>query len=227
MIELCLAAFVFVAMHILPAISARDAIVRKIGDPAYMGLFSLASFLGLAWMIFAYRNAPASEPLWVTGTGIRIATAGLMLLAFVLLVCGTFSKNPTSILGRGALATQNEWRNIFAVTRHPVMWATAIWALLHLLNRPDTASALFFGSLAFLAIAGTLRQEVRNRKAWGKAWESFAAQTSYLPFAALVTGRTKLDFTALGGWPLVIAFALWAAILYFHGPLFGVYPFAL
>lgn len=226
MTNLALAAFVFVAMHILPAISARDAIVRRIGDPAYMGLFSLASFMGLAWMIFAYRNAPASDPLWVTGTGVRLATAALMLLAFVLLVCGAFSKNPSSVLGREALSDQKEWQNIFAITRHPVMWATALWALLHLLNRPDATSALFFGSLAFLAVVGSLQQEVRKRREFGIDWDAFASQTSFLPFAGLLNGRAKLRLSAFDGWPVAIAFALWFAILYFHGTLFGVHPLA-
>lgn len=221
MSQLALAAFVFVALHILPAISARETLIRKIGDPAYMGLFSLASFLSLAWMVYAYGQAPAGEPLWITGDAVRWVTAILMLLPFVLLVCGTFSDNPTSVLGKDALKSRKEWTNIFAVTRHPVMWATAIWALLHLLNRPDATSALFFGSLAFLAVAGSLRQEVRKHKEFGKAWEDFIKQTSFVPFAGLLSGKAKLRIGDLGGWPLAISVLLWAAGLYFHETLFG------
>lgn len=224
MTDLTLAALFFVAMHILPAISLRDTIVRRIGDPAYMGLFSLASFLGLAWMIHAYGNAPISEPLWVTGPIVRSVTAVAMLMAFILLVCGTLSKNPTSVQGGSSLSNRKEWHDVFAITRHPVMWAIAIWALLHLLNRPDATSALFFGSLAFLAIAGSLQQEARKRKAFGAAWDNFAAQTSFIPFAGLLNGKAKLKLSALSGWPLAIAVALWIAVLYFHDSLFGVYP---
>lgn len=226
MSELALAAFVFVALHILPAVSARDWLIRKIGDPAYMGLFSLASVLSLAWMIVAYRDAPASEPLWVSGAAVRWFTAAAMLIPFILLVCGTFSKNPTSIPGKGALRGREKWNNIFAVTRHPVMWAVTIWAGLHLLNRPDATSALFFGPLAFLAIAGTMRQEVRMHKEFGDAWSAFTAQTSFVPFAGLVSGKSKLDVRGIGGWPIAIAVFLWAAVLYFHGSLFGAYPLA-
>jgi len=224
MTQLALAAFVFVAMHILPAISARDAIVRKIGDPAYMGLFSLASFLGLAWLAHAYVQAPASEPLWITGQAVRWCSAIVMLVAFTMLVCGVFTKNPTSVLGKGALKGRNEWNDIFAITRHPVMWAVAIWAAVHLVNRPDAASLLFFGSLAFLAIAGTLRQEARKRAELGAAWDKFASQTSFVPFAGLLSGKARLNWRELADWPLAIAVFLWAAMLHFHGTIFGVYP---
>lgn len=226
MIELAVAALVFVALHILPAIRARNWLVNKIGDPAYMALFSLASVLGLAWMIYAYGNAPASEPLWVTGKATRWLTAIAMLIPFILLVCGTFAKNPTSILGKGALGSRNEWNNIFAVTRHPVMWAVAIWAVLHLLNRPDATSALFFGPLAFLAIGGTLMQEERKQKEYGKAWEAFTEKTTFVPFAGLISGKSTLDVRELGGWPLAIAIFLWTLVLYFHGSLFGADPLA-
>lgn len=224
MTQLALAAFVFVVMHILPAISARDAIIRKIGDPAYMGLFSLASFMALAWMAHAYAQAPASEALWVTGQSARWVSALVMLAAFILLVCGVFTKNPTSVLGRGVLKSRKRWDDIFAITRHPVMWAVAIWAFVHLVNRPDATAALFFGPLGFLAIAGSLRQEVRKRAELGTAWDAFAAQTSFVPFAGLLTGKARLNWKELAGWPLLIAIVLWAAMLHFHGPLFGVYP---
>lgn len=227
MTQLALAAFVFVAMHILPAMAVREAIIRKIGDPAYMGLFSLASFLGLAWMIHAYAQAPWSEPLWVTGLAIRLVSAIAMLVAFAMLVCGALSKNPTSVLGKDALKGRSKWNDIFAITRHPVMWAIAIWAIVHLINRPDATSLLFFGPLAFLAIAGTLRQEARKRAELGIAWDKFASQTSFVPFAGLLSGKAKLKWNELAGWPLAVAVFLWAAMLHFHGSLFGVSPLHL
>lgn len=226
MSQLALAAFVFVAMHIFPALAIRTTIIRRIGDPAYMALFSLASFLGLAWMIHAYANAPASEPLWVTGPVVRIATAAVMLLVFIMAVQATTSANPAAIKGGDALKKRKRWNNIFAVTRHPLMWAIALWAGLHLLNRPDATSALFFGSLGFLAIAGSLRQDLRKREEFGKDWNAYAAQTSFIPFAGLISGKSRINLRELGGWPLAIAVALWAALLFFHGPLFGAYPLA-
>lgn len=222
MAELALAAFVFLAMHILPAISAREWVIRKIGDPVYMGLFSFASILSLAWMVSAYRGAPAGDLLWVTGAGLRWATALLMALAFVLVVAGVTTRNPSMIRGEDALKASESWGGIFAITRHPLMWGIALWAILHLANRPNITSLLFFGTLALLAIVGSKLQEKRKRHELGAAWESFENQTSFVPFAALLSGKAKLHLKELGGWRLAAAIALWAVALFVHGHILGV-----
>lgn len=224
MSELALAAIVFVVLHVIPSLSFRGWLIKMIGDPAYMGLFSLASVLSLAWMVYAYSNAPASVPLWTTGPLVRWLTAILMLLPFVMVVEASTSPNPTAVMSGGVLKSRRKWTNIFAITRHPLMWGIVIWAGLHLLNRPDATSALFFGSLAFLAIAGSMRQDVRKRKELGKEWEAFEAQTSYVPFAGLLSGKSTLKPAEIAGWPLAIAVFLWLVVLYFHGSLFGAYP---
>lgn len=227
MAQLALAAVVFIALHILPAIKLREWLIRRIGDPAYMGLFSLASVLGLAWMITAYQSAPMGEPLWVTGPAVRWITAFLMLFAFILVVTGTTTKNPTSILGKGALANNHQWTDVFAITRHPVMWAIIIWSVLHLINRPDMRSLLFFGAMGLLGLAGSLRQEVRKRKEFGNAWEQFASQTSHVPFLAILRGKAHLRFADLGGWRIATAVLLWLTTLYLHAHILGVSPLAV
>ena len=223
MTELFLAALVFVAMHILPAIRAREWLIQKVGDPVYMGLFSLASVLGLAWMISAYRNAPASEPLYQTGPALNWFTLVAMLVPCILLVTGATTRNPSSLAGKGALKTPHQWNDIFAITRHPVMWAIAIWAGLHLLNRPDLTSALLFGSLGLLAIAGSMQQEIRKRKEFGEAWVSFARQTSFIPFAGILSGSAKLHLKELGGWRIAAAVGFWLVLLAFHLPVIVSY----
>ena len=112
MAELALAAFVFLAMHILPAISARERVIAKIGDPVYMALFSLASILAFAWMVSAYDAAPSGEFLWITGTFWRAITALLMALAFVLIVAGVTTRNPSMVMSGSALKTTNPWAGI-------------------------------------------------------------------------------------------------------------------
>lgn len=227
MTELALAAFVFLGLHILPAVKARQWVIRKIGDPAYMGLFSLASALGLAWMISAYNAAPDAEMLWVTGLAIRWFTAALMLIAFILAVAGVTTRNPSMVMGESALKASKPWAGIFAITRHPLMWGIALWAVLHLINRPDMVSLLFFGTLGLLAVAGSRLQENRKRQELGAAWTAFEKQTSFVPFAGIINGSTKLNLADIGGWRIAAATALWAVMLYAHGHIIGVSPLPL
>jgi uncharacterized membrane protein len=224
MTELAIAALVFVALHILPALKMREWIIARIGDPAYMGLFSLASVLGMAWLITAYRDAPASTPLYETGPALNWFTIAAMLIPIIFVVTGMTSRNPSSILGKDALKTPHRWNDIFAITRHPVMWAIAIWAGLHLLNRPDLTSALLFMPLVLLAIAGSMRQEIRKREKFGDAWNTFASQTSFLPFAGILSGKAKLHFRELGVWRILAAIGLWLALLAMHQPIIGISP---
>lgn len=222
MAELALASFVFLAMHILPAIRAREWVIRKVGDPVYMGLFSLASILGLAWLVAAYKSAPGAELLWVTGAAIRWLTAALMLFAFVLVVAGATTRNPSMLMSEDALKTSEPWAGVFAITRHPLMWGIALWASLHLLNRPDMVSLLFFGTLALLAVGGSRLQENRKRKELGAAWKAFEKQTSFVPFAGIIDGSARLRLADIGGWRLAAATVLWAIMLTLHGRILGV-----
>ena len=118
--------------------------------------------------------------------------------------------------------TYEPWRGVFALTRHPVMWAIGLWGILHLINRPAPASFVFFGSLSLLAIAGAWLQDLRKRRELGSDWQAFEAQTSFVPLAALITGRARPALGEIGWWRLAVAVALWAAMLQLHGSLIGV-----
>ena len=104
------------------------------------------------------------------------------------------------------------------------MWGIAIWAGLHLLNRPDLKSALLFGPLALLAIAGSMHQEIRKREEFGDAWVSFTKQTSFVPFAGVLSGKAKLHLRGLGGWRIAAAVGIWLVMLAFHHSIFGASP---
>ena len=224
MTQLIMASLIFLGLHVVPSTPLRGALIDRLGEKAYMGLFSLGSALSLAWMLWAYGAAEPAEPLWVTGELWRWVTAGLMLVAFILMVAGVATPNPLMVMGDAALDREAPWSGIFAITRHPVMWGTGLWALLHLSNKPDAVSAVLFGSLALLAIAGSKLQEIRKARELGEAWTPFAAHTSFWPFAAMLGGRARLRLSELGWWRIGLAVLLWAVLLHFHGVLFGVSP---
>ncbi len=222
MSQLVLAALVFLGLHLLPSTPLRPWAVGRLGEKAYMGAFSLLSLGGLIWLIAAYNAAPTGEPLWVIGPLWRWANALLMLAVLVLLVAGALSPNPAVAGGAAALRRKEPWRGVFAVTRHPLMWAIGAWGVLHLINRPEPASFVFFGSLSLLAVGGAWLQDARKRRELGADWQPFEAHTSFVPFAALIAGRARLALGDVGWWRLAVAVVLWAALLHFHAWLFGV-----
>jgi uncharacterized membrane protein len=75
-----------------------------------------------------------------------------------------------------------------------------LWAVLHLIANGDVASFIFFGAFAVTALAGTVSIDAKRRRALGPAWQSFAAQTSIVPFAAIAAGRTRFDPGEIAAW---------------------------
>jgi uncharacterized membrane protein len=224
------AAAVFLGIHLLVAgTRARDAITGTIGENAYMGLFSLASLGGIVRLVLAYNWAQAggeNELVYDLGVGVRHLAPLVVLLAFLLAVPGLLLPNPTSVRQEGAAAREDAVKGVLAITRHPFLWGVTLWAGMHLLVNGDTASVLFFGTFLVLALLGTFSIDAKRRRRLGAAWDGFAARTSNLPFAALVSGRAKLKWREIIDWRLAVAVVLYLALLFGHQTLIGVSPFA-
>ncbi|MBI1196649.1 MAG: NnrU family protein [Phenylobacterium sp.] len=224
--NLIAAAAFFVLIHLLVAgTRVRDAVTRRIGEGAYMGLFSLASIAGLAWLIVGFGQARTEAwnlAYWNLTPATRHLQIGLQLVAMLLIVPGLTTPNPTSVRQEGALDRPDVIKGMLRITRHPFLWGVAIWAAGHLLVNGDRASIVLFGSLLALALFGTASIDAKRKRALGDKWNAFANQTSNAPFGAILSGRQKLSLGEIGWWRIVLAVAVWAGLLWGHPYLFGV-----
>ena len=211
----------FLGIHILPSTPLRAVAVRAIGRGAYVGLFSLASLAGLAWMVFEYKRAPF-EALW---TGVRWVPAAILPFAFILLACGLLARNPALLGQQGALRHADAARGMLRVTRHPIMWAIMLWAGAHVLAVGSLQAIVFFGGLLLLAAAGTVLQDARKAAELGEDWARFAASTSNVPFVAIAAGRNRFSAREIGWVRPAAGLALYAITLYAHPWLFGFRPY--
>ena len=124
---LALATGVFLVTHFVPSTPLRQAIVRSTSEKAYLGLYTLVALATLGWMIYAYNRAPI-QPLW---PGLRLLPAIAMPFAFILIVCGVASRNPSAVGQGKTLKADEPARGILRVTRHPVQWGILLWAAAH------------------------------------------------------------------------------------------------
>ncbi len=228
MIWLVAAAAVFLLIHLaISGTRLRDAITGAIGEGPYMGLFSVASLGCLVWLAIAYVHAQRSgaDPVWWVATPVtKWIQLAVTFVAFMLIVPGLLTPNPTSVRQEGQLSKPDAVRGILRVTRHPFLWGVALWAAGHLLVNGDLASVILFGSLLALAVFGTASIDGKRRRALGGAWDSFAAKTSAVPFAAIASGRQSLNLGEIGWWRLGVAVMVWGALIFAHPLLFGVSP---
>lgn len=220
-----LASATFLASHLgLSSTAVRGRLVGRLGEKGFQGLYSLVALLALGAMIAGYAQAPHTDFLWVPGHGLRHLPLSIMPLALILIAGGVLIPNPSAVGMADALDRTEPARGALRITRHPMMWGVALWAAVHILANGDLASLLFFGGFLLTAILGSLHLDHRMAAEQGERWQRFAAVTSYVPFAALASGRQRWSWVELRR-PAAWGLGMFVLLLLLHPHLFGVRPY--
>ena len=218
MLQLLAAMAVFVGGHfLLSSPAVRPNIVARTGENGFRIVYSTIVTIGLVWAVFAWRRAD-HLPVWDLEPGFRHLAITLMLPVAILFTGSLVAKNPTSV---GASADGVAPTGIFRITRHPMMWAFGLWGLIHMGANGDLASLVFFGSLAFLALAGSRYIDMKKNRSGDPGWPAFRAATSWLPFRAILQGRQRLVARELVR-PALLGVALWIVLLLAHPWITGM-----
>ena len=210
---LTLSAVLFVGLHFLLSHPLRNPLVRAVGEGPFRGIYSLIALVTFAGMIYFYARIGREPPLWQAGEAGWIVGSVLMWLASILFV-GSFFKNPALV---GAPGPRGGPGGVLRITRHPMMWAFALWAAVHLAVVGMPKSLVFDGAILILALAGAAAQDAKKKKLMGAAWHEWTAQTSFIPFtrgvgnpgAVAPIGGTILFFAATWLHPLHVGFWRW------------------
>ena len=185
---LLLGLIIFFTVHSVSIVNEpwRDRMVARMGEQLWQGLFSLVAIAGFVLIVWGYGLARAepvllySPPIWLRHIGLS-----LLLPVFPLLLAAYLP-------GR-----------IQTATKHPMLVATKLWAVAHLLANGMLADVVLFG--AFLAWAVADRISMKRR----------TART--VPGAP--PSKANDIIAVLAGLALYVAFVLWL-----HTWLFGVSP---
>jgi uncharacterized membrane protein len=143
---LILGLLVFFGVHTLTSLrDTRAALIGRLGENGYKGLYSLVSLAGLALIVWGYARYRATGwiDVWHPPVAFRHITLLLMLPAVILVVT-------SYIRGR-----------IYTTLKHPMLAGIKLWAAAHLLANGDLGSIVLFGS--FLAWAVYDRISLKHR----------------------------------------------------------------
>jgi uncharacterized membrane protein len=177
------------------------------------------SFAAIGFLMHAWKVAP-TEVLWVADPALRWLLAILMLPVFILFVAAVAKPNPTALGGESALGGQQH--GIQRITRHPMLWAFSLWALIHIIGNGDTAAIVFFGAFLVTSLAGMPSIDAKIAARDPQGWARLKATTSILPLGAIIEGHNRFVLEEIGWIPPVVGLVAWAAMLHWHGTLIGV-----
>jgi uncharacterized membrane protein len=207
----------FVGSHFLLSHPLRRPLFAAVGERGFLGIYSLVAFATLGATVWAYRAADVTEPLWTVGDGLWVVATVAMLIASVLLL-GSLVRNPGLVEATTSAATA-EARGVYAVTRHPMMWAFAIWGLAHILIYPIGKNIILATAIIVLALVGAALQDRKKAALDPQGWPAWQARTSYVPFAAILAGRARVG--GFGMHALAGGLVVWLAATWAHLPLAG------
>ena len=180
---------IFFAIHSLSIVApeGRDRLAARMGAWPWRGLYAGVSIVGFALIILGWSEArAASQLLWLAPSWTAHLAATLLLPVFPLVLAAYLP-------GRIARAA-----------RHPLLLATILWALAHLITTLTTAKLLLFGCFLVWAVA------------------AIASMGRRTPRVSLQgpAGRFNDLLVIVVGLGLYFGMAFWA-----HEAWFGVAPF--
>jgi len=180
MIALALAAGSFVGTHFLLSHPLRRPLVERMSEGPFRGIYTLVSFATFGLTIWAYRSMGRQQPLWSVGEAGWIVATLLMWLGAILFA-GSFIGNPALPGTRGPRGRTAS--GVMAITRHPMMWGFAIWAVVHMMMVATPKALVFDFAILFLALVGSMMQDRKKQALLGEDWHDWSAQTAFFPFA--------------------------------------------
>lgn len=210
--ELAAASLAFVGTHFALSHPLRAPLVIWLGASGFLLVYSLIAFAALGWMVLAFGAAPTAD---LPGSGdIGWIASTVLTIPALLLFLGSLRSNPALPAPGAMAAAAREPAGVFAITRHPMMWGFALWAISHILLWWSIRTLIIAGAVLVLALVGAHMQDRKKRALLGDVWTRWETKTRYWP-------RWQFLFSA--GWPLwALTLVLWLAITWSHIHAAGV-----
>jgi len=213
LVHLLVATCAFVASHFIMSGPLRGALTSKFGAQAFLLFYSFVSIGTLAWAIVVFDRTDAGAALWDGMHPLSWFLASVLTVVATAFLLPSFARNPAlpgkNAAGLGTVIPSG----VFKITRHPMMWGIALWALGHVIAAPTGRSIVLMAGMIVLALLGSHFQDKR-KGAWNKReYGPWLRRTSFWP---------RFEHFGAIGVIWIIAFLVWFLITWAHYQFFGV-----
>ena len=140
---------IFLGIHSLSIVNEplRDRLAARLGTVGWPAVYALIAIVGFVLIVQGYAAARL-EPVLLYAPPVWLRHVALLLLVFVFpLLLATY------LPGR-----------IKDVTKHPMLLATKIWALTHLLSNGMLHDVVLFGAFLVWAVADRISMKRRTQR---------------------------------------------------------------
>lgn len=214
LVQLIAASIAFVGSHFAMSHPLRAPMVKLFGEKLFPAIYSVVSAAAMVWMYLAFTAIETPNlPLWQGFGDISWGLASVLTLLAMVLFAGSFIGNPALPAPGAEKAARAEPTGVFRVTRHPMMWAFALWAISHIIAAPTDRTLVVATAVLLLALVGSHMQDRKKQVLMGDAWAEWESKTSYWPRLGSIFGAGAVAW--IGG------LVLWLALSWVHIPLGG------
>lgn len=194
----------FFGSHVgLATAPLRSRLVARFGERGFSILFSGVAAVAFVALVAGYASVRSDGPAgFDLGRYAIVAwpAYGVIGLGLVLAIAGLW-RYPSSNYAIPTTGVRGPY-GISRITRHPFFAGLACVGVAHVLLAPKLVGAVFMAGLATHATIGARHQDRKLAASRGAGYEEFVRETSFVPFAAIVSGRQRLVWAELP-WPAI------------------------
>ena len=217
----------FGGTHIIgSSIPVRTFFIKQMGTLGFKCMYSLvalATFIPLCY--FYSDNKHIGYLLYTPGYLLQLLAQFFMLVAIIILLQALTTANPMTTKAELFGRHINSGYGVQRVSRHPQNFAFGIFGLAHLLVNPYVGDWIFFGGFIVYGVVSAMHQDRRLLVMGHVKLKQFLADTSAIPFAAIIKGKQRMAPGEYYPPALAAALVLFILMRLLHPIFFGGFDF--
>ncbi len=200
----------FVGTHFLLAHPLRAGLVKRFGAGGFQGIYSLVALATFGWAVTVFGRIEPAPMIWDGQALIPWVLATVLTYGVVALFLASIIGNPALAGAKVSGLSTVIPRGVFLVTRHPMMFSFALWALTHIIIAPSPRTIILSSAIILLALLGSHFQDLKKKALHGQDWGAWVKHTPFWP-----------DLTKLGelGQAWIWALPVWLFVTWLHLPM--------